>query len=102
MKKQSYNEDKGIFMATADRQIKHQRFTPKETFQHSRRVICSICNLSTTEDYIHLFFSCPFAQQCWNCIGITWDLTLEFMNMIMIARRLFTQPFRNWMLEYLE
>lgn len=54
---------------------------------------CNICNLTITKDYIHLFFSCSFAQQCWNYIGINWDLLLDFMNMIMTARRLFPQPF---------
>ncbi|EEE52348.1 hypothetical protein OsJ_34391 [Oryza sativa Japonica Group] len=65
----------------------------RKHFNTQGGVTCNICNLTTTEDYIHLFFSCPFAQQCWNCIGINWDLTLEFMNMIMTARRLFPQPF---------
>ena len=54
---------------------------------------CVTCNNSTTEDFLHLFFACPFAQQCWHFLGIIWDLNLNFMNMIIAAYRNFPHPF---------
>ncbi|KAF2927187.1 hypothetical protein DAI22_06g186400 [Oryza sativa Japonica Group] len=41
----------------------------------------------------HLFFSCPFAQQCWQHIGINWNLALEFMNMLTSAQNSFHHSF---------
>ncbi len=74
------------------------RLNTKEHLQRKRfstqgGTICNICNLATTEDYTNLFFSCHFAQQRWNHLGITWNLNMEFMNMIMTAQRQFPHPF---------
>lgn len=65
----------------------------RKRFNTQRGTICNICNSATTEDYTHLFFSCHFAQQCWNHLGITWNLNMEFMSMIMTAQRQFPHPF---------
>uniref|UniRef100_A0A0E0C255 Reverse transcriptase zinc-binding domain-containing protein n=1 Tax=Oryza meridionalis TaxID=40149 RepID=A0A0E0C255_9ORYZ len=43
---------------------------------------CVRCNNIMLEDVIHLFFSCTFAQQCWQCLGLYSDPSMEFMNMI--------------------
>ncbi len=45
---------------------------------------CVMCHTTLNEDMFHLFFSCPFAQQCWQHIGIQWNLTGEFINMITV------------------
>jgi hypothetical protein len=37
---------------------------------------CVMCSANIEEDIEHLFFSCPFAQQCWSIINFSWDLAL--------------------------
>ncbi len=46
-----------------------------------------------TENMIHLFFSCPFAQQCLQQIGIQWNVNQEFLNMITSAQISFQHTF---------
>lgn len=36
--------------------------------------ICVMCSLGEQETTEHLFFSCPFAQDCWMRMGISWDM----------------------------
>ena len=31
---------------------------------------CAVCSLCTEETLLHLFLNCPFAEQCWNILGI--------------------------------
>jgi hypothetical protein len=38
---------------------------------------CVLCSLGGNETLEHLFFLCPFAAQCWNRLGFTWDLHLS-------------------------
>ncbi|KAF2926992.1 hypothetical protein DAI22_06g169100 [Oryza sativa Japonica Group] len=45
------------------------------------------------EDIHHLFFSCQFARQCWNFMGIQWSINMEFMNMIVTMEISFAQSF---------
>ncbi len=54
---------------------------------------CRMCNAGVLEDMVHLFFSCSFAQSCWNFLGIFWDEDQDFLDMIELAFRHFNQPF---------
>jgi len=36
---------------------------------------CIMCTTGEQETIEHLFFECPFAQQCWTRLGISWDST---------------------------
>ena len=36
-------------------------------------VICPMCNVDV-EHVLHLFFDCPFATQCWNHMGVSYDM----------------------------
>lgn len=47
---------------------------------------CVLCQSTAVEDLIHLFFLCPFAQNCWNLLGIAWDTTLSFEGMFIRAK----------------
>ncbi|KAG0529488.1 hypothetical protein BDA96_05G102700 [Sorghum bicolor] len=40
----------------------------------------------------HLFFICPFSQACWNFVGITWNLNLPHLGMIIDTRISFGNP----------
>ena len=35
---------------------------------------CVLCQQSVIEDVDHLFFSCEFAKNCWDTIGVSWDM----------------------------
>lgn len=37
---------------------------------------CIMCGTGGIEDVDHLFFSCPFAQQCWSHLHVHWSLDL--------------------------
>lgn len=54
---------------------------------------CVMCTRAIVEDSSHLFFTCPFAHQCWQFLGIDWNFNLEFMNMVSTARRDFGHSF---------
>jgi len=41
-----------------------------------------MCTTGTQETIDHLFFMCPYAQQCWNRIGFTWDNGMSLADRI--------------------
>lgn len=47
---------------------------------------CPLCSTGSEETCFHLFFECPFSQQCWTSIPIQWDLSLPPLDMIIAAR----------------
>lgn len=65
----------------------------KKNFNIQGGIQCVLCNSRDTEDMMHLFFTCPVAQQYWQKNGIQWDLQLDFMNMITSAHNQFPQSF---------
>ena len=54
---------------------------------------CVLCNNSIEESALHLFFNCPFSQACWQYLGISWDLTKEFFQMMHHAKLQYQSPF---------
>jgi len=56
-------------------------------------VNCVMCNLGEEEDIGHLFFSCPFAQQCWQKLNVTWDNTQNLATRVSAARSQYPGPF---------
>jgi hypothetical protein len=36
---------------------------------------CVLCTEKVEKTTFHLFFSCPFSQQCWHSLKIHWDLS---------------------------
>jgi hypothetical protein len=56
-------------------------------------VSCVLCTSGLDEDIDHLFFECPFAQQCWNSIGFAWDVSLPLMDRIVTAHNVHHMPF---------
>jgi hypothetical protein len=43
---------------------------------------CVLCHNGTEETTFHLFFLCPFSQECWRSLHIFWDLNLDFFSMM--------------------
>ena len=54
---------------------------------------CVLCNNNTQETAFHLFFSCPFSQSCWQHLGISWDFSLEFFQMMHQAKLQYQSTF---------
>jgi hypothetical protein len=54
---------------------------------------CVLCNNNMEETAFHLFFSCPFSQACWQHLGIQWDFTTSFFQMMIQAKQQFLNPF---------
>jgi hypothetical protein len=52
-----------------------------------------MCPAQREETAFHLFFSCPFASECWNNIGIQWQLNVPFFQMMESARYDFNHTF---------
>ena len=53
---------------------------------------CVLCSRSCEETLLHLFFKCPFSQDCWNSIPISWNLNLPPLDMVIEARSNFDSP----------
>lgn len=54
---------------------------------------CVLCPAAILETRLHLFFRCLFSQIYWNLLGIHWDLTAEFNQMLMQAKIAFQWAF---------
>jgi hypothetical protein len=47
---------------------------------------CVLCSENTKETTFHLFFSCPFCQDCWSHLNINWRFGQQFQCMMEEAR----------------
>jgi hypothetical protein len=54
---------------------------------------CVLCSENREETTFHLFFSCPFSQDCWRYLNINWNFNLDFYSMMDDARHHFTSNF---------
>ena len=75
-----------------DRLNTKSTLTRRHIFVHSDD-LCVLCNTSSDETIDHLFFTCPFAVQCWSTIGFSWDISLNLMDRIFQASRVHNIPF---------
>jgi hypothetical protein len=48
---------------------------------------CVMCNTGAEETIEHLFFDCPFAQECWAVIHFDWDVSLQLLDRLRQGRR---------------
>jgi hypothetical protein len=46
-----------------------------------------LCQASREETTFHLFFLCPFSQECWRSLHIAWNFSLDFFSMMEKAKR---------------
>lgn len=53
---------------------------------------CVLCTASLLETRDHLFFLCPFAQQCWAALGIQWDTSISISHRFVVVRLVFIGP----------
>jgi hypothetical protein len=53
---------------------------------------CSMCSAGTLETSQHLFFSCDFASQCWDFLGIQWMANGQFSEIFARAKTNHTGP----------
>lgn len=47
---------------------------------------CVLCMLQHLETRDHLFLDCQFAKECWEAIGISWDLSLPITRRFLLAK----------------
>jgi len=52
-----------------------------------------LCTAQREETIFHLFFSCPFALECWQAIGVQWQMGVPFFQMMELARQDFNHKF---------
>ncbi|CAO2201894.1 unnamed protein product [Urochloa humidicola] len=50
---------------------------------------CVLCQSNSEETAMHLFFSCSFAKKCWQEIGVQWDMSTPFFQMLQHAKQNF-------------
>jgi hypothetical protein len=53
---------------------------------------CVLCAAAPIENLMHLFFQSPFAQSCWNLLGISWNTSLSMEDMLTQARTAYREP----------
>jgi hypothetical protein len=54
---------------------------------------CVCCLRNREETTYHLFFSCPFSQDCWRYLNIHWNFNLDFYSMMDEAKQKFNNDF---------
>jgi hypothetical protein len=54
---------------------------------------CVMCNVAIEEDIEHLFFSCPFAQDCWISLGFNWDMSFPLQERFLKKKEDRSLPF---------
>jgi hypothetical protein len=54
---------------------------------------CVLCSRGIEKTTFHLFFSCPFSQECWRSLNILWDFSLGFFSMMDEARKNYQHGF---------
>ncbi|RCV19087.1 hypothetical protein SETIT_3G356100v2 [Setaria italica] len=50
---------------------------------------CVLCTSGHEETLYHLFFTCLFSICCWNWLGVSWDLSLSTVDLIIDAHQKF-------------
>ena len=53
---------------------------------------CILCDSLQLETRDHLFFTCPFAIECWNMISIQWDCSLPISARLQDGKEGFLGP----------
>jgi hypothetical protein len=53
---------------------------------------CVLCDLQMLETRDHLFFECPYAQECWHKTQIQWNMSVLIQERILMAKNNFTGP----------
>ena len=48
---------------------------------------CVMCETRAEETIEHLFFTCPFASQCWASLNFVWDHSLNLQDRFIQARQ---------------
>jgi hypothetical protein len=59
--------------------------------------LCTMCASGEDEKVDYLFFNCPFANQCWGKLHITWNLSLDLEDRITQARQASGGPSSRWL-----
>jgi len=54
---------------------------------------CVFCPCQEDETIEHLFLNCPFAQQCWSCIGLQIQSHLDPMAILVDLGRQIAESF---------
>lgn len=44
---------------------------------------CVLCSQNLVESSVHLFLTCPFAKDCWNSIGITFQGNISIAEAVL-------------------
>lgn len=52
-----------------------------------------MCNNGEEETIEHLFFDCPFTQECWGILNFVWDGSLQLMDRLVHRSLTHNLPF---------
>ena len=47
---------------------------------------CMLCSPAPEETLEHLFFRCPFSENCWDLLGISWETVGDGLDLISAAK----------------
>ena len=74
------------WLLLVDRLNTKTMLTRRHIFVHNDE-LCVMCNTGAAETINHLFFTCPFARQCWAKININWNLSLNLEDRLLEAKQ---------------
>lgn len=61
--------------------LQRRRYPPENS-----NLACVLCPAQAKETSFHLFFQCQFSSDCWAQLGIVWNLSLNFDDMLLQAK----------------
>jgi hypothetical protein len=80
-----------IWLILVDR-LNTKEMLQRRHFQVQDGTTCVMCSNGDIETIEHLFFSCPFAESCWDKIGVQWNQALHLHDRLAEARNVHNIP----------
>jgi hypothetical protein len=77
VKIQMHPENQVLCLSCSGGSTKYQDNAYKKTSTAHDDDLCVMCETREEETIEHLFFTCPFARQCWATLNFVWDHSLN-------------------------
>jgi len=88
-----HSEGKVFCLAHTGGPSKHEVNAPSASFEIHDDDLCVMCGSGEEETIEHLFFTRPFALDCWRSIHINSDMSMDLMDRFSTARQVHNMDF---------
>lgn len=86
-----HQQIKDFHLAINDGQTEHWKHSKKKKKLQTEgnNYTCALCVSNCEEPAMHLFFTFSFAKRCCQSVGLQWDNTVPFFEMLQLAKQTF-------------